>query len=102
MVVMPVPEESIGKKWRVQPGKMLLVDLEQHRIVSDAEIKQTLSRARPYSAWLSEGQIVLEDLNPVDPRTLRTDVPLLDRQQAFGYTQADLTILLAPIAPTSQ
>src|SRR6202041_948856 len=73
-----------------------------HRIVSDAEIKQTLSRARPYSAWLREGQIFLEDLTPVEPRTLRTDVPLLDRQQAFGYTQEDLTILLAPMATTGQ
>ena len=102
MGVLPVPEESIIAKWRLQPGKMLLVDLEQHRIVSDAEIKQTLSRAQPYSAWLREGQIVLEDLNPVEPRSLRTDVPLLDRQQAFGYTQEDLTILLAPMATTGQ
>src|SRR5712672_3389562 len=102
MGVLPVPEESIIAKWRLQPGKMLLVDLEQHRIVSDGEIKQTLSRAQPYSAWLREGQIVLEDLNPVEPRTLRTDVPLLDRQQAFGYTQEDLTILLAPMASTGQ
>ena len=102
MGVLPVPEESIITKWRLQPGKMLLVDLEQHRIVSDAEIKQTLSRAQPYSAWLREGQIVLEDLNPVEPRALRTDVPLLDRQQAFGYTQEDLTILLAPMASTGQ
>ena len=102
MGVLPVPEESIIAKWRLQPEKMLLADLEQHRIVSDGEIKQTLSRAQPYSAWLREGQIVLEDLNPVEPRTLRTDVPLLDRQQAFGYTQEDLTILLAPMATTGQ
>ncbi len=102
MGVLPVPEESIVAKWRLQPGKMLLVDLEQHRIVSDAEIKQSLSQARPYSAWLREGQIVLEDLNPVEPRALRTDVSLLDRQQAFGYTQEDLTILLAPMASTGQ
>jgi glutamate synthase (NADPH/NADH) large chain len=102
MGVLPVPEETIVTKWRLQPGKMLLVDLEQHRIVSDAEIKQSLSRAQPYSAWLREGQIVLEDLNPVEPRSLRTDVPLLDRQQAFGYTQEDLTILLAPMASTGQ
>ena len=98
MGVLPVPEESIIAKWRLQPGKMLLVDLEQHRIVSDAEIKQTLSRARPYSAWLREGQIVLEDLNPVEPRALRTDVSLLDRQQALSYTQEDLAILLSPMA----
>src|SRR5246500_4080210 len=102
MGVLPVPEESIIAKWRLQPGKMLLVDLEQHRIVSDAEIKQTLSHARPYNAWLREGQIVLEDLNPVEPRALRTDVSLLDRQQAFGYTQEDLSILLAPMAATGQ
>ena len=102
MGVLPVPEESIVAKWRLQPGKMLLVDLEEHRIVSDAEIKQTLSRARPYSTWLREGQIVLEDLNPVEPRALRTDVSLLDRQQAFGYTQEDLSILLAPMAATGQ
>src|ERR1700733_2289290 len=102
MGVLPVPEESIIAKWRLQPGKMLLVDLEQHRIVSDGEIKQTLSRAQPYSAWLREAQIVLEDLNPVEPRALRTDVSLLDRQQAFGYTQEDLTILLAPMASTGQ
>ena len=102
MGVLPVPEETIVAKWRLQPGKMLLVDLEQHRIVSDDEIKQTLSRARPYSDWLREGQIVLEDLNPVEPRALRTDVSLLDRQQAFGYTQEDLSILLAPMAATGQ
>ena len=102
MGVLPVPEETIVTKWRLQPGKMLLVDLEQHRIVSDGEIKQTLSRAQPYSAWLREGQIVLEELNPVEPRALRTDVSLLDRQQAFGYTQEDLSILLAPMAATGQ
>src|SRR5580704_11581003 len=102
MGVLPVPEETIIAKWRLQPGKMLLVDLQQHRIVSDAEIKQTLSRARPYSAWLHEGQIVLEDLNPVEPRASRTDVSLLDRQQAFGYTQEDLAMLLSPMATTGQ
>src|SRR6202000_1811702 len=73
MGVLPVAEETIVAKWRLQPGKMLLVDLEQHRIVSDAEIKQTLSCAQPYSDWLREGQIVLEELNPVEPRASRTD-----------------------------
>ncbi len=102
MGVLPVPEELIVAKWRLQPGKMLLVDLVQHRIVSDAEIKQTLSRANPYSAWLETTQIVLEELNPVEPRASRTDVSLLDRQQAFGYTQEDLALLLSPMATTGQ
>src|SRR6202046_3132432 len=102
MGVLPVPEETIVTKWRLQPGKMLLVGLEQHRIVSDAEIKQSLSQARPYSTWLREGQIVLEALNPVEPRAFRTEVALVGRRQAFGYTQEDLTILLAPMATTGQ
>jgi glutamate synthase (NADPH/NADH) large chain len=80
--VLPIPEESIIKKWRLQPGKMLLVDLEQHRIISDDEMKQTLSNAHPYSDWLERTQIVLEDLKPVEARAARTDVSLLDRQQA--------------------
>jgi glutamate synthase (NADPH/NADH) large chain len=102
MGVLPVPEEKIVAKWRLQPGKMLLVDLEEHRIVSDAEIKQTLSRAHPYNSWLESTQIVLEELNPVEPRASRTDVSLLDRQQAFGYTQEDLALLLSPMATTGQ
>jgi glutamate synthase (NADPH/NADH) large chain len=102
MGVLPVPEEKIVTKWRLQPGKMLLVDLHEHRIVTDAEIKQRLARSNPYGQWLENTQIVLEDLNPVEPRASRTDVSLLDRQQAFGYTQEDLAILLAPMASTGQ
>ena len=102
MGVLPVPEETIVTKWRLQPGKMLLVDLLEHRIVSDAEIKQSLSRAHPYREWLKKTQIVLEDLNPVEPRAPRTDVSLLDRQQAFGYSQEDLSFLLSPMAATGQ
>jgi len=102
MGVLPVPEENIVAKWRLQPGKMLLVDLNERRIVSDAEIKQSLSRANPYRQWLEQTQIVLEDLNPVEPRAARTDVSLLDRQQAFGYSQEDPAFLLSPMATTGQ
>ncbi len=102
MGVLPIPEESIITKWRLQPGKMLLVDLEQGRIVSDDEMKASLSSSHPYSDWLEQTQIVLEDLKPVEPRASRTDVSLLDRQQAFGYTQEDIAILLAPMAATGE
>ncbi len=102
MGVLPIPEEKIVTKWRLQPGKMLLVDLEQGRIVSDDEMKSTLSAAHPYKEWVKRTQIVLEDLKPVDPRSARTDVSLLDRQQAFGYTREDIDILMEPMAVTGQ
>ena len=102
MGVLPIPEEKIVTKWRLQPGKMLLIDLEQGRIVSDEEMKHDLSTSHPYRAWLDRTQIVLEDLKSVEPRASRTDVSLLDRQQAFGYTQEDLSILLAPMGITGQ
>ncbi|MDT2023149.1 glutamate synthase large subunit [Methylocella sp. CPCC 101449] len=100
--VLPIPEEKIVTKWRLQPGKMLLVDLEKHAIISDDEMKATMASAHPYKTWLDRTQIVLEDLSPMEPRAPRTDVSLLDRQQAFGYTQEDLAILLAPMAITGE
>ncbi|MGO9007912.1 MAG: glutamate synthase large subunit [Beijerinckiaceae bacterium] len=100
--VLPIPEERIIRKWRLQPGKMLLVDLEQGRIVSDDEIKRTLATLQPYRTWLQRTQIKLEELTPVEPRSTRTDVSLLDRQQAFGYSQEDLSLLMAPMAVTGQ
>ena len=100
--VLPIPEEKIVRKWRLQPGKMLLVDLEQGRIISDAEIKEHLSGLHPYGKWVERTQIVLEELGGVEARVTRGDVSLLDRQQAFGYTQEDLSILMAPMALTAQ
>ena len=104
MGVLPIPEETIVEKWRLQPGKMLLIDLEQGRIVSDDEIKQRARRrAIPTGNGCSRTQIVLEDLKPVAAaRESRTDVSLLDRQQAFGYTQEDLKLLMQPMAITGQ
>ncbi|MEM7696569.1 MAG: glutamate synthase large subunit [Pseudomonadota bacterium] len=100
--VLPIDESRIEKKWRLQPGKMLLIDLEEHRIISDEEVKRELSTQNPYRKWLDETQIVLEDLAPVRPRAPRTNEALLDRQQAFGYTQEDLKLLLSPMAITGQ
>ncbi|WP_425440673.1 glutamate synthase large subunit [Phreatobacter cathodiphilus] len=102
MGVLPVPESEIVRKWRLQPGKMLLVDLAEGRIISDEEIKAQLAASNPYKEWLERSQLILEDLPPVEPRASRTDVPLLDKQQAFGYTQEDVKILLAPMATTGQ
>ncbi|WP_246710399.1 glutamate synthase large subunit [Martelella soudanensis] len=100
--VLPVEEENIVAKWRLQPGKMLLIDMDKGRIVSDEEIKSELAGMHPYQEWLGRTQLILEDLNPVEPRALRRDVSLLDRQQAFGYTQEDTKILMSPMATTGQ
>ncbi|RUY19643.1 glutamate synthase large subunit, partial [Mesorhizobium sp. M7A.F.Ca.CA.004.12.1.1] len=98
----PVPEEKIVKKWRLQPGPMLLIDLEKGRIVSDEELKSEIATKHPYKTWLANTQLILEDLKPVEPRALRKDVSLLDRQQAFGYSQEDTKLLMSPMATTGQ
>lgn len=100
--VLPIPEENIVRKWRLQPGKMLLIDMEQGRIIEDEEIKASLASAKPYAKWLEAAQYKLKDLEaletaeapalPNDPQTL------LDRQQAFGYTQEDIAKFLEPMA----
>ncbi|MEX6508598.1 glutamate synthase large subunit [Jiella sp. M17.18] len=99
---LEVAEERIVTKWRLQPGRMLLIDLEKGRIVSDEEIKREIAGANPYRDWLKNTQIILEDLKPVAPRASRSDVSLLDRQQAFGYTIEDTRTLMAPMATTGQ
>ena len=100
--VLPVDESTIVSKWRLQPGKMLLIDMEEGRIISDEEVKSGLAAKHPYREWLERTQLILEDLKPVEPRALRKDVSLLDRQQAFGYTQEDTKILMSPMATTGQ
>jgi glutamate synthase (NADPH) large chain len=102
MGVLDIAEERIVKKWRLQPGKMLLIDLEQGRIIDDAEIKTQLAEAKPYGEWLKKTQIRLDELptsvGPMSP----DDETLLDAQQAFGYTQEDLKFLLTPMILTGQ
>ncbi len=100
--VLPVDEEKIIQKWRLQPGKMLLIDMEKGRIISDDEVKSELASKHPYQSWLKRTQLILEDLKPVEPRALRRDVSLLDRQQAFGYTLEDTKLLMSPMATTGQ
>jgi len=100
--VLPIPEEKITRKWRLQPGKMLLIDLEAGRIVEDEEIKATLAQAEPYEDWLRETQFKLEELPVTEEEIAAPDAAtLLDRQQAFGYTQEDLKFFLAPMASTA-
>ncbi len=100
--VLDVPEENIIKKWRLQPGKMLLIDLEAGRIIDDAELKETLADARPYGHILSETRIQLESLPEETPAMAPDHETLLDRQQAFGYSQEDLKFFMTPMAVAGQ
>jgi glutamate synthase (NADPH) large chain len=98
MGVLPIAEKDIVQKWRLQPGKMLLVDLVEGRLVPDEEIKARFARLHPYQEWLDRTQVVLEKLPAAKSRAPRSNLALLDRQQAFGYTQEDLKLLMAPMA----
>ena len=98
MGVLKIPEDQIVTKWRLQPGKMLLVDLEQGRLIPDDEIKATLANSHPYREWLGRTQIQVENLQDAPVKATRSNLPLLDRQQAFGYSQEDINILMTPMA----
>src|SRR5580704_15517890 len=100
--VLPVKPEEVSYKGRLQPGKMLLVDLENARYVPDEEIKHTLASRQPYAEWLAKNQITLDDL-PDPPRVYGTDSKTLQtRQRAFGYTEEDLRLLLTPMASSGE
>ncbi len=96
--VLPVKPEDVTYKGRLQPGRMLLVDMEQGRIVPDEELKRDLAARNPYSEWLEQQQIRLDSL-PEPARVHLTDYDtLLTRQRTFGYTEEDLQKILLPMA----
>lgn len=95
---LSIPEVKIVKKWRLQPGKMFLVDLEAGYIIDDSELKDQLARAKPYQAWVKAIRIELDQLPAVTLHREPIRETLLDRQQAFGYTDEDIKFILAPMA----
>ena len=102
MGVLEVPEHKIIKKWRLQPGKMLMIDTVQGRIIDDSELKAELSTHSPYSEWLDKTRILVSKL-PAEISAMAPDAAtLLDRQQAFGYTREDIEFILKPMAQTGQ
>ena len=102
--VLPVAESKIVRKWRLQPGKMFLIDLEQGRMIDDEELKASLAKAKPYKQWIENLRIRLETLgaSTVANNPPRQNIALLDRQQAFGYTQEDIKFLMAPMAANGE
>lgn len=107
--VLPIPESKIIQKWRLQPGKMFLIDLEAGRIIDDQELKNTYANAKPYKAWINSVRIKLDEIKMAEGQVKqdraqgeKAQPSLLDRQQAFGYTQEDLKFLLAPMAAAGE
>ncbi|MFT7584276.1 MAG: glutamate synthase domain-containing protein 2/glutamate synthase domain-containing protein 1 [Cellvibrionaceae bacterium] len=98
--VMDVHPEDVIEKGRLRPGRMLLVDTEQGRIISDEEIKSSLANAKPYQKWLDENLTFLKDLEDVEPIRPLNPADVLQRQQFFGYTFEDLRTIIAPMAAT--
>ncbi|GAC1406380.1 MAG: glutamate synthase-related protein [Burkholderiaceae bacterium] len=99
--VLPIPESKIIQKWRLQPGKMFLIDLDAGRIIGDKELKDTYANAKPYKQWIASVRIKLGGL-AAEPAETQSPIPLLDRQQVFGYTQEDLKFLMSPMAANAE
>jgi glutamate synthase (NADPH/NADH) large chain len=95
--VLPIEESRIAKKWRLQPGKMFLIDMEQGRIIDDKELKDQLAHSKPYREWLNKVRLNIDEI-PGEAQPFEKKASLLDYQQAFGYTMEDTRILLEPMA----
>ena len=101
MGVLDIPEHKIVKKWRLQPGKMFLIDMQAGRIIDDVELKKQLSTAKPYRKWVDQSRYFLGDLASVKSAN-KLNASLLDTQQAFGYSQEDLKFILAPMVKAGE
>jgi len=95
--VMTVAPEHVQRKGRLAPGKVFLVDLEDGRIVEDEEVKRRAARRKPYGEWYERSVVHIADLPDREPRTPRIE-PLRSKQLAFGYSQEDLRMIIAPMA----
>ena len=96
--VLQIPESKIVKKWRLQPGKMFLIDTVAGRIIDDKELKDSLANSKPYSEWIDRIRIRIDDVaSAIEPTEVSAE-SILDRQQAFGYTQEDIKFLMTPMA----
>ncbi len=95
--VLPIPPEQVVSKGRLQPGRMLLLDLAEHRIVPDEEIKGRLATDRPYGDWVRQNKIALDKL-PSRAHIVHSHASVTRRQQVFGYTHEELRHIVAPMA----
>ncbi len=101
--VLDIPQEKIVKKGRLEPGRTFLIDTEEQRIVSNDEIKSKLATRHPYRFWLNSNRVTLPKVvEDIEIKVTPDTVPLLERQQIFGYTQEDIEILIGPMASSDK
>jgi glutamate synthase domain-containing protein 2/glutamate synthase domain-containing protein 1/glutamate synthase domain-containing protein 3 len=98
--MLPILPENVKRLGRLAPGKLFLVDLEKGRIVEDEEVKRQVATQRPYGQWVADNVVHFNDLPPREACAL--DEPLRALQLAFGYTQEDLRVLIAPMAKAGE
>jgi glutamate synthase domain-containing protein 2/glutamate synthase domain-containing protein 1/glutamate synthase domain-containing protein 3 len=99
--VMTVAPEHVQRKGRLAPGKVFLLDLEDGRIVEDEDVKRRIARRKPYGEWYEQSVVHIDDLPEREPRTPRIE-PLRSKQLAFGYSQEDLRLVIAPMAANGE
>lgn len=97
--VLDLDPATVVRKGRLQPGRMFLVDTEEHRIIEDEEIKSQLAAEQPYDEWLHAGLVHLDDIDDLE-HIVHTHASVTRRQQIFGYTEEELRVLLSPMANT--
>lgn len=100
---LQIDQSKVVQKGRLQPGKILIADLEQKRLVADEELKRAICTQLPYREWLENNRIILDDL-PIAPELpeILDDQTLLQRQQLFGFTREDLKVLLTPMVKNGE
>ncbi|GAB2586470.1 glutamate synthase large subunit [Kribbella endophytica] len=97
--VLDIDPATVTQKGRLEPGRIFLVDVEAHRIVTDAEVKSALADENPYDEWLHAGLIRFENLHERE-HVVHSHASVTRRQQVFGYTEEELRVLLTPMAKT--
>ena len=95
--VLDIPAEDVELKGRLKPGEIILLDMENHRIVPDSEVKNRLARSKPYRRWVEENRLSVHGLF-TDITASRPEEDLTRRQRFFGYTREDIDVILKPMA----
>lgn len=94
---LQIDDSRVKRNWRLEPGRMLLIDTEQGRIIDDVEIKNTLANLKPYQEWVDKVRIRLTDIKET-PATVGLNLDAKDLMRVFGYTREDVERLLKPKA----